>query len=184
MSGVVSKLPALTALLMVVVAACAEKAPPDRSESPHASAHAMAPAPTGVDADLAEVARVHGGAGPWAVAGFRMGRYALKRLALERQSFDLEVIHHSPRKVQFSCMADGAAAATGASIGKLNLSLVDADEAHVATTYRRKSTGARLTLRPSAAFRARFLDVPMDQLGAAGRTAMGLADAEVFEEAP
>lgn len=137
-----------------------------------------------VDDELAEVARVHGAAGPWAVAGYRMGTYALKKLGLPAQSFDLEVVHHSPQKVQFSCIADGAAVATGASLGKLNLRLDEADEAHVATTYRRISTGASLTLRPTAGFRARFQDMPYDKLLAAGRAVMELPDAEVFEEVP
>src|SRR4051812_29354041 len=91
-----------------------------------------------VDEQLPAVARSHGAAGPWAVAGYRMGTYALKNLGLERQGFDLEVLHRSPREVQFSCIADGAAAATGASLGKLNLAFADADEAHLETTYRRK----------------------------------------------
>src|SRR5262245_60753257 len=103
-------------ILLVLSASCERNAPPDPSPSPHASAHALGEPPSGVDADLAEVARIHGGSGPWAVAGFRMGRHALKKLGLEKHSFDLEVVHHSPQKVQFSCMADGAAAATGASI--------------------------------------------------------------------
>lgn len=151
--------------------------------APHAHAPPSSPAaPGGTDAQLAEVARVHGGAGPWAVAGYRMGRHALGRLGLTPQSFDLEVIHHSPRAVQYSCIADGAAAATGASLGKLNLSLVDADEASVATTYRRRSTGASITLRPTAAFRARFTDVPREELPAAGRAVMELPEAEIFEE--
>ena len=132
--------------------------------------------------ELAEVARIHGGAGPWAVAGYRMGKYALTRLALDKQSFDLEVTHHTPREVQYSCIADGASAATGASVGKLNLTLVDADAAHVVTTYRRRSTGQSVTLRPSPAFVARFRDVPREALREAGRSAMTLPDADVFEE--
>ncbi|AKT42093.1 FmdE family protein [Chondromyces crocatus] len=147
------------------------------------SAHEATPAGARIDQQLAEVARIHGGAGPWAVAGYRMGRYALERLGLTHQSFDLEVIHHSPRSVQFTCIADGAAAATGASLGKLNLSLVEeADEAAVATTYRRRSTGASITLRPTATFKARFKDVPREQLPAAGRVAMELPETEIFEE--
>jgi formylmethanofuran dehydrogenase subunit E len=133
---------------------------------------------------LARVAAIHGGAGPWAVAGYRMGVYALGKLGLERQSFDLEVVHHTPREVQYSCIADGAAAATGASAGKLNLQLVDATEADVATTYKRKSTGQAVTLRPTKAFAARFRDVPRDQLAAAGQAVLALPDADVFEELP
>ncbi|KYF79477.1 hypothetical protein BE11_07455 [Sorangium cellulosum] len=136
------------------------------------------------DEELRAVAAIHGGAGPWAVAGYRMGRHALAKLGLPAKSFDLEVVHHSPRNVQFSCIADGAAAATGASLGKLNLSLVEASEAGVETTYRRRSTGQSVTLRPSGAFRARFRDVPRDGLEAAGREVLSLPDAEVFEEVP
>ncbi|WP_437660612.1 FmdE family protein [Sorangium sp. So ce1182] len=149
--------------------------------------HGRAPGPPSAEAqdeELRAVAAIHGGAGPWAVAGYRMGRYALAKLGLPARSFDLEVVHHSPRSVQFSCIADGAAAATGASLGKLNLSLVEASEAGIETTYRRRSTGQAVTLRPSAAFRARFRDVPRERLAEAGKEVLSLPDAEVFEEVP
>jgi formylmethanofuran dehydrogenase subunit E len=111
-----------------------------------------------------------------------MGRYALSKLGLPSQSFDLEVIHQTPDEVQYSCIADGAAAATGASIGKLNLRLVEATEATVATTYRRKSTGQSVVLRPTPEFAARFRDTPREQLAAAGRIVLSLPDAAIFEE--
>jgi uncharacterized GH25 family protein len=44
---------------------------------------------------LARVRDVHGGAGPWAVAGYRIGQRALKELGLPRQSFALSVTFHS-----------------------------------------------------------------------------------------
>ena len=148
-----------------------------------ASAHHDPATPSGDhDAELAKVAAIHGGAGPWVVAGYRMGEHALVVLKLARQSFDLEVIHHSPHEVQLSCIADGAAAATGASVGKLNLSLEETDAAHTATTYRKKSTGESITLRPTAAFAARFKDVPRAELGSPGRVVIGLGDDEIFEE--
>ncbi|KYF93470.1 hypothetical protein BE20_09240 [Sorangium cellulosum] len=150
----------------------------------HGHRPAAGSAPGAPEDELRAVAAIHGGAGPWAVAGYRMGRHALAKLGLPARSFDLEVIHHSPRNVQFSCIADGAAAATGASLGKLNLSLVEATEAGVETTYRRRSTGQAVTLRPSAAFRARFRDVPREGLEAAGKEVLSLPDAEVFEEVP
>lgn len=135
-----------------------------------------------VEQRLRDVEEIHGGAGPWAVAGYRMGEHALGRLGVERRSFDLEVVHRSPRSVQYSCIADGAAAATGASLGKLNLSLEETDVAHVETVYRRKSTGAVVTLRPAAAFAARFADVPLVDLAARGREAMELPAEQIFEE--
>jgi formylmethanofuran dehydrogenase subunit E len=165
----------LVATAPVVLGACAGSAP--------AASAPAAVAPAQADA-LARVAAIHGGAGPWAVAGYRMGEYALTRLGLPRQSFDLEVTHHTPQEVQYSCIADGAAAATGASAGKLNLTLVDAPESAVSTTYRRKSTGQAITLRPTRAFADRFRDLPRERLAEAGRTVLALPDAEVFEELP
>ena len=165
----------------VAVAACdAGEAPPTHG-APPAAAPAAASGNSSDDA-LAAVARVHGGAGPWAVAGYRMGAHALERLGLRAQSFDLEVVHRSPREVQYSCIADGAAAATGASLGKLNLSLEPADEAHVETIYRRKSDGKEVRLRVTESFEKRFQDVPRERLAEAGREVIDLPASEVFED--
>jgi formylmethanofuran dehydrogenase subunit E len=148
----------------------------------HADHREVVPSP--VDVRLAEVARVHGGAGPWAVAGYRMGAFALQTLGLPRGSFDLEVVHYSPREVQYACIADGASAVTGASLGKLNLSLEVAAAPETRTLYRRRSTHQAITLRITKAFAERFLEVPRERLGEAGREAMQLADADVFEVLP
>ncbi len=150
--------------------------------SGHESSHAMAVSSTASALD--EVARVHGGSGPWAVAGYRMGQYALTKLGLARQSFDLDVTHRGPLVPQYACVADGASAATGASLGKVNLRLEEADVASVLTVYRRKSTGQTLALRPTEAFKQRFLNVPREQLRAAGEQVLSLRDDEIFEEAP
>jgi hypothetical protein len=127
------------------------------------------------------IAAIHGGAGPWVVAGYRMGRFALERLGLPRYSFALEVTHRSPARVQYTCVADGAAAATGASLGKLNLRLEPTDEESAATTYRNTKTGESITLRPTRAFVERFKDVPREGLARAGRDVMALADEAIFE---
>jgi formylmethanofuran dehydrogenase subunit E len=178
---VVTRIAGIAALLIGASTGCGGGAHQEtwhHAKSPHAAA---AGSPKSGDEQLREVERIHGGAGPWAVAGYRMGAYALAKLGVEHGSFDLEILHESPRQVQFSCIADGAAAATGASLGKLNLALAEADEAHLLTTYRRKSTGASLSLRPSPAFTKRFRDVPREELRAAGRIVIALPDAEVFE---
>lgn len=184
----------LLSLLLALTAACAGSEPAP-SRAPHSPAaadphHSHAGHAGGahsehseVDREIQQVAAIHGGAGPWAVAGYRMGKFAMRKLGLERQSFDLEVTHQSPREVQYSCIADGAAAATGASLGKLNLSLAEADAAHVQTTYRRKSTGQSVTLKPTAAFAGEFRDVPRERLMSEGYRVMQLRDEEIFEEA-
>jgi formylmethanofuran dehydrogenase subunit E len=187
--GVNSRIVAATVFAFALGACASPGAPRGMASSAPSAAVPAGPtrpssAASGDDDALARVTTIHGGAGPWVVAGYRMGEYALARLGLQRQSFDLEVVHRTPQEVQFSCIADGAAAATGASAGKLNLRLVDATEADVATTYRRRSTGQAVTLRPSRAFTARFRDVPRDQLAAAGRIVLALPDSEVFEELP
>ena len=156
----------LSALVLIALSSCAgaQHAPSSHSEA------------------LARVAAVHGGAGPWAVMGYRMGIHALQKLGLSAGSFDLEVVHHSPAKVQYACVADGAGAATGASLGKLNLSRVDAASPEgIFTTFRNRATGQTLSLKPAALFTARYLDVPRERLAQAGREVLTLSDAEVFE---
>ncbi len=177
------------AFLLALVGCGAQQAEPVVDGDRHQAAahhHEAAAAASDIDEKLAEVARIHGGAGPWAVAGYRMGEHAMAALGVKRGSFDLEVVHHSPREVQYSCIADGAAAATGASLGKLNLAISEAPLAETRTIYRSRSTGATITLRPSPAFAKRFHDVPRARLAEAGREAMALPNAEVFEvvEAP
>jgi formylmethanofuran dehydrogenase subunit E len=157
-------------LFVALACGCAGATPPAAAATP--------------DDGLARVAAIHGAAGPWAVAGYRMGRFALARLGLPPQSFELEVTHRTPAMVQYSCIADGAAASTGASLGKLNLKLVDAKEADVMTTFSSKSSGKSVTLRPTEAFRARFAGLPRERLADAGREVMSLADADIFEEVP
>jgi len=133
-----------------------------------------------VDERLREVIVAHGEAGPWAVAGYRMGEYALHQLDLPHHSFDLEIVHESPAAVQFMCIVDGAAAATGASLGKMNLTHVTVDETRLRTTYRKRSSGQTLVLRPARAFVERFMNLGRRDFAAAGRVVMTLPENEVF----
>lgn len=168
------------AACVLVLAGCAHSQPP----ASHEPSAPQAQAQSDEDAALSAVRAVHGGAGPWAVAGYRMGRHALAQLGLPPGSRDLEVTHFSPSEVQYTCTADGAAAATGASLGKLNLALREAPVGEVHTVFHNRKSGATVTLRPSSKFVARFLNVPMERLGAAGREVLRLPDDEVFEVVP
>lgn len=134
---------------------------------------ALAAAPE--DADLDAVAAVHGEAGPWAVAGWRMARYALKELGP-----DLEVKHESPRQVQYSCIADGAQAATKTSVGKLSLTWTESKETRTTFT---NAKGKSLTLVPAAAFIKRFKDAPREKARENGRVVLSLKDEDVFSVA-
>ncbi|WP_394846886.1 formylmethanofuran dehydrogenase subunit E family protein [Pendulispora brunnea] len=166
-------MPRILSIALLVLAACTSSAPPN--------AHPSAPAS---DVAIERVAAVHGGAGPWVVAGYRMGEYARTKLGLERGSFDMDIVHFTPREVQYSCIADGAAAATGASLGRLNLTLSEAPAPETRTTYRRKSTGQAITLRVTKAFAARYSNVPRAKLADAGREVLTLRDEDVFEVVP
>ncbi len=103
------------------------------------------PTPSEVETCLSRVQDYHGGAGPWAVIGYRIGMRALKELGIPRLGHDnsgLFVTHYCPMKVQYTCMADGLHAATGASIGKLNLKLEDTSLEQLHTVVRHPASGA------------------------------------------
>lgn len=140
----------------------------------------VAPDPR-IEAIAQAVQEVHGAAGPWAVFGHRAATRALAALELQRGSFDLVVEHFSPREVQYSCIADGVQAASGASLGKLNLTLADAKLADLRTTFLKKSTGQKITITPSEKFRKEMLGVDRAHLLAAGRKAAAMADDELMK---
>jgi len=134
-----------------------------------------------IDARLDAIAAVHGEAGPWAAAGYRMASYAMERLGVTAGKGDLTVEHHSPRAVQFSCVADGAQAATKASVGKLSLSWSEATLEQMETVFTRPSTGGRVVLRPSKRFREAFLNAPREKARENARKVLSLPDTDVFE---
>lgn len=177
----------------VLLAGCATPPPPPKTpaehtiEAPHdhpttTTTAAAAPAVDPIEHALDEVALIHGAAGPWAVAGYRMSEHALVVLGLQRGSFDLQIVHWTPKQVKYACIADGAAASSGASLGKLNLSLVETTAENVLTVYRNKKTGRSIALRPSASFATRYADTPRDKAREIGREVMHLPDDQVFEE--
>ena len=155
---------------------------------PHGHGHsADATNPAGTDPiekKLDAVAAIHGAPGRWAVAGYRMSEHALAKLGLERGSFDLQIVHWTPKEVRYSCIADGAAAHSGASLGKLNLSLVETSADNVLTIYRDKKSGKSIALRPAASFRERYADTPREKARELGREVLALPPEQVFEEIP
>jgi formylmethanofuran dehydrogenase subunit E len=133
-----------------------------------------------VAACLARVKEIHGAAGAWAVAGYRIGERALKELGLSRHSHDLEVVHHCPSQVQYSCMADGVQAATGASAGKLNLHIEETTVDRLKTVVRNRKTNRSLifTLKPE--FAKSILNLPYGRMESEGRRIAALPDDVIF----
>ncbi len=132
------------------------------------------------DAVLARVAEFHGAAGIFAVAGYRIGVRALHDLGESRGSFDLDATHYSPLKVQWSCIADGVQAATGVSIGKLNLHLVEASPDHLETVIWDKHSGKRLYFHIQPDFLKKYLDTPYNRQASAAREVLSLPDVAIF----
>jgi formylmethanofuran dehydrogenase subunit E len=118
--------------------------------------------------------------GPFAVAGYRIGERGLKELGLPRGSFALEVVHESPSEVQWNCVVDGVQAATGASLGKLNLQLVPVPLAQMVTVIRNRKTGQELEFRLRPEFAKSFLNLPEKDLEAAGAKVAALPDEQIF----
>jgi formylmethanofuran dehydrogenase subunit E len=165
----------LCLLLPLALVACASEEPKVPTNCTHATSR---PAK---DVALDRVKAVHGGHGPFAVAGYRMGEYALEELGLPRGSFALEVVHATPKEVQFSCVADGLQAATGTSPGKLTLRVDEvAERAATRSEVRNRETGHLIAFRLAPAFLERYLDLPMEETPAAGREVMDLPDEQVF----
>ncbi len=130
---------------------------------------------------LARVADVHGAAGPWAVVGYRIGERALKELGLERFSFDISVEHHCPQQVQYSCVADGVQAATGASPGKLNLKVFEESTPEaLRTIVVNRKTKEKLTFTIKPEFAKTIRDLPYDHLKAEGERVAQLPDDDIF----
>ncbi len=129
---------------------------------------------------LDQVRAIHGGAGPWAVVGYRIGERALRDLGLPRQSFALLVVHRSPAEVRYACVADGLQAATGASGGKLNLRLEEVAADRLETIVEDRRSGRTLRFRVNPRLAESILDVPLDRLEAEGARVMKLDDAAVF----
>jgi formylmethanofuran dehydrogenase subunit E len=127
---------------------------------------------------IARTAMIHGIAGPFAVAGYRIGEHALARLGLERGSMDLEVTHYSPLQVQWTCIVDGIQASTGVSLGKMNLKHVESAETY--SLIRNRQTNVQLRFELATTFLKAHLNKPQQKLYEAGLKAAEAEEQEVF----
>jgi formylmethanofuran dehydrogenase subunit E len=129
---------------------------------------------------LARVVEFHGTAGVFAVAEYRIGARALTELQEKRGSFRLDVTHHTPFEVQWSCIADGIQAATGVSAGKLNLRLLETTPDKLETVIKDNRSGKILSFRLRPEFLSKYLDTPEARQAAAARDVLKLPDSAIF----
>lgn len=108
------------------------------------------------DADVSDmfrsIRRVHGDTRPAAVAGYRIGENILDIFKLKPGSRDLHVIVHTPLDLNYAGLADGIQAATGASIGKLNLAIREAPASRLQAVFVNLATGQSLRVHFTPAF--------------------------------
>ena len=96
---------------------------------------------------LAAAAQFHGHLGPALVFGCWAGMAALDAVDA-RGYFDIEVTAQGPfAKPPQSCILDGLQVATGATLGKRNLTVVEAEEYVI--TVKNRRTGASVEIRPT-----------------------------------
>ncbi len=129
---------------------------------------------------LSRVAEFHGAAGVFAVVGYRIGVRALNEPHGKRGSFSLDVTHHTPFQVQWSCIADGIQAATGVSAGKLNLRLVETTPDKLETVILDNRSGKTLSFRLHPEFLSKYLNTPEDRQVAAAGDVLKLPDSGIF----
>jgi len=97
---------------------------------------------------LAYAAQFHGHLGPWATAGIRMGMAGVRHVGA-RGYFDVQVTCEGPCvKPPKSCFLDGLQVATGATLGKRNLSWEEADG--IVVRVKNTETSRQAEIRPTA----------------------------------
>ncbi len=97
---------------------------------------------------LSKAVQFHGHLGPWATAGVRAGMAGLRAVGAQGY-FDVEVTCEGPMlKPPKSCFLDGLQVGTGATLGKRNLTWVEAE--NVMVRVKNTRSGRVANLRPTA----------------------------------
>lgn len=130
---------------------------------------------------LKRVKAIHGGIGPFAVAGYRIAVAAHRHLGLSLKSFQMSAHHYTPSSVQWNCIADGVQAASNVSPGKLSLLIhIIPSAANTRTTFVHRKTGKKLTFRLTPSFIRRYLNTPRAKLTTAGLQVAKLPERAIF----
>ena len=135
---------------------------------------------TDVSGSMQLLRAIHGDINPWAVAGYLMGERALTELEMAFGSDRLLALHHCPQKLPFTAMLDGIQAATGATVGKLNLRLIPASESDMRCEFIDMDSGDKLTYRLTPAMFQQMLAVEDGDARALALQMMTLPEADIF----
>lgn len=127
---------------------------------------------------------IHGRIDPWAVAGFLMGERALIELGLPYGSDDFLAVQHSPQALPYTAMVDGLQAATGATVGKLNLKLKEARAEDLRCEFFHLSTGEGLTYRLNGDIVAKLMAAEGHDAESLAVRMMTMSGDELFDAPP
>jgi uncharacterized GH25 family protein/formylmethanofuran dehydrogenase subunit E len=137
---------------------------------------------TDVGGELQAIRAIHGAIDPWAVAGYRMGRMALKSFGLPDGSNDFLVVHRAPDEAPYPFIADGIQASTKASLGRMTLRLESANVAdEIETTFSRPSTGERIVVRLKDGFAFLLQELAAEDQAEAALRVCTLTDEDMFD---
>ncbi|HKQ48513.1 MAG TPA: DUF4198 domain-containing protein [Phycisphaerae bacterium] len=130
---------------------------------------------------LQSIRAVHGRIDPGAVAGYRIGKRALAELGLTAGAEELLAVHRAGRHPQLAAMLDGLQAATGATIGRLNLRVEEVEDDAVETIVANRATGQRLVFRLSADCRGMIVSTEAGPLEEQAMRLATLPDTDLFD---
>ena len=94
---------------------------------------------------IEEATRLHGHLGPWLVLGYRVGLRALEVLGAKYSELDCTA--YLPLKTPYSCALDGIQAATGCTMGKLNLKVIESRENDIQFVFKRKDDTKKVSFK-------------------------------------
>lgn len=137
-----------------------------------------------VNRNLQSIRAIHGGLDPGAVAGYRIGKRALSELGLARGARELLAIHRAAMQPQLAAMVDGIQAATGATIGRLNLRLEKPGAKGVETIFSNQSTGRSIVIRLSSASFGLMTSTAGEETEARALKLATMTDGELFDVRP
>ncbi|MCK6456681.1 MAG: DUF4198 domain-containing protein [Phycisphaerae bacterium] len=147
---------------------------------------AAAPSPPTEDPDdpatiLKRVAAAHDRVGPWAVAGYRMTRRALRELGRDATPERLRAVHESPADAPYSCVADGIRAALGPARAAPAVRQTTAPPDRMRTRFTDETSKKSCVIRLRREFVREMLGVPEAGLEEAGRRVAAMRDEEIMQ---
>lgn len=134
-----------------------------------------------VNRGLQSIRAVHGRIDPGAVTGYRIGRRALSELRLAAGAEELQAVHRARPEPQLAAMLDGLQAATGATIGRLNLRAEEVEDDAVETIVTNRTTGQSLVFRLSTECRAMITSAEESRSEERAMKLATLPDSDLFE---